>query len=179
MKPASFDYARPNSVPEALRLLSEHSSGAKVIAGGQSLVPMMNFRMARPEFLVDINRLSDLDFHFVESGELVIGALARHATLFASNIVRDACPLMAEAYKHVAHGPTRGPSLVGRRTRRLSLTPGRPPRLMSIRKLMSTPAKSTAATWCVPWWCAPLRMPPRAQCEPSRLSGRAMHDGTS
>jgi aerobic carbon-monoxide dehydrogenase medium subunit len=107
MKPASFDYARPNSVQAALKILAERSAGAKIIAGGQSLVPMMNFRLARPECLIDINRIGELDFHKVEGGELIIGALARHATLFASNVVRGACPLMAEAYQYVSHGPIR------------------------------------------------------------------------
>lgn len=107
MKPAPFDYARPQSVSDALSLLSAQGSDAKILAGGQSLVPMMNFRMARPSFLVDINRLAELDYHRVEAGELVIGALARHATLRSSTIVRTACPVMAEAYRHVAHGPIR------------------------------------------------------------------------
>ena len=107
MKPAPFDYARPQSVSDALSLLSAQGSDAKILAGGQSLVPMMNFRMARPSFLVDINRLAELDYHRIEAGELVIGALARHATLRSSTIVRTACPVMAEAYRHVAHGPIR------------------------------------------------------------------------
>lgn len=107
MKPAAFEYARPDSVQAALSMLSERAPDAKILAGGQSLVPMMNFRMARPDFIVDINRLAELDFHHVEGGELVIGALARHATLRASAAVRSACPLMAEAYQHVGHGPIR------------------------------------------------------------------------
>jgi carbon-monoxide dehydrogenase medium subunit len=107
MKPAPFTYERPDSLSATIQLLSEHKSEAKVLAGGQSLVPMMNFRMARPEFLIDINRLKELDYHRVERSELVIGALARHAALRASAVVRDACPLMAEAYRHVAHGPIR------------------------------------------------------------------------
>jgi carbon-monoxide dehydrogenase medium subunit len=107
MKPAPFEYARPESVAEAVALLAERPSEAKILAGGQSLVPMMNFRMARPDLLIDINRLSELDYHRIEGGELVIGALVRHATLRASELVRDACPLMAEAYQDVAHGPIR------------------------------------------------------------------------
>jgi carbon-monoxide dehydrogenase medium subunit len=107
MKPAPFIYQRPDSLSATIQLLSNHKSEAKVLAGGQSLVPMMNFRMARPEILIDINRLKELDYHRVEKGELVIGALARHAALRASAVVREACPLMAEAYKHVAHGPIR------------------------------------------------------------------------
>jgi aerobic carbon-monoxide dehydrogenase medium subunit len=107
MKPAPFTYNRPDSVKAAIALLSKHKFDAKILAGGQSLVPMMNFRMARPEHLIDINRLAELDYHRVDAGELVIGALARHATLRASDIVKKACPLMSEAYQHVAHGPIR------------------------------------------------------------------------
>jgi aerobic carbon-monoxide dehydrogenase medium subunit len=107
MKPAPFTYTRPDSVKEAIKLLATHKDSAKLLAGGQSLVPMMNFRLARPEFLIDINRLDELKYHRIEKDELVIGALARHATLRDSDIVRKACPLMAEAYQHVAHGPIR------------------------------------------------------------------------
>jgi aerobic carbon-monoxide dehydrogenase medium subunit len=107
MKPAPFTYTRPDSLKEAIKLLATHKDSAKLLAGGQSLVPMMNFRLARPEFLIDINRLEELNYHRVEKGELVIGALARHATLRDSDIVREACPLMADAYQYVAHGPIR------------------------------------------------------------------------
>ena len=107
MKPAPFDYARPQSVTDALALLSARASEAKILAGGQSLVPMMNFRMARPGLLIDINRLAELDYHRIEGSHLVVGALARHAALRSSTLVRTACPLMAEAYQHVAHGPIR------------------------------------------------------------------------
>jgi carbon-monoxide dehydrogenase medium subunit len=75
MKPAPFDYARPQSVTDALALLSARASEAKILAGGQSLVPMMNFRMARPGLLIDINRLAELDYHRVEGSHLVVGAL--------------------------------------------------------------------------------------------------------
>jgi aerobic carbon-monoxide dehydrogenase medium subunit len=107
MKPAPFTYTRPDSLKEAIKLLATHKDSAKLLAGGQSLVPMMNFRLARPEFLIDINRLEELNYHRIEKGELVIGALARHAALRDSDTVRRACPLMADAYQHVAHGPIR------------------------------------------------------------------------
>jgi aerobic carbon-monoxide dehydrogenase medium subunit len=107
MKPAPFTYTRPDSLKEAIKLLATHKDSAKLLAGGQSLVPMMNFRLARPEFLIDINRLEELNYHRIEKGELVIGALARHAALRDSDIVQKACPLMADAYQYVAHGPIR------------------------------------------------------------------------
>jgi aerobic carbon-monoxide dehydrogenase medium subunit len=107
MKPAAFEYARPSSVAEAITLLANGGTDAKILAGGQSLVPMMNFRMVRPSLLIDINQLKELDFHRIEGGTLVIGALTRHATLLSSPVVKSACPLMSDAYQHVAHGPIR------------------------------------------------------------------------
>ncbi len=107
MKPSPFQYFCPTTVVEALQLLAWHGDAAKVIAGGQSLVPMMNFRLAKPEILIDINRLAEFDFHRVEGQTLHIGALARHAALLASSTVRQACPLMSDAYKRVAHGTVR------------------------------------------------------------------------
>jgi carbon-monoxide dehydrogenase medium subunit len=107
MKPAPFEYARPETLEDALKLLSDGTPETKVLAGGQSLVPMMNFRMARPERLIDINRIGGLDYVRIDGGELVIGALVRHATLRDSALVRQACPLMADAYLHVGHGVIR------------------------------------------------------------------------
>ena len=79
MKPAPFDYHAPRSVDEAVELLAAHGDDAKILAGGQSLVPAMNFRLARPAVLVDINRIAELDFCATSDGVLRIGALARHA----------------------------------------------------------------------------------------------------
>lgn len=107
MKPANFSYERPATLDAALGLLKNDAENAKVIAGGQSLVPMMNFRLARPDRLIDINRIPDLDYHRIEGSELVIGALARHAALKESTVVKDAYPLMHDAYEYVAHGPIR------------------------------------------------------------------------
>ena len=105
MKPASFDYARPQSLSDALKLLAIHGDNAKIIAGGQSLVPMMNFRISRPELLIDINKIPDLDYHECSSDGhyLKIGALARHETLRNSALIAQYCPLMHKAYQHVAH----------------------------------------------------------------------------
>jgi carbon-monoxide dehydrogenase medium subunit len=103
MKPAPFDYVRPSSVPEALSILAEHGGDARPLAGGQSLVPMMNFRVAKPKVLVDLNGLSELAYHRIDGATLRIGALARHADLENSPAVRDSCPLMAAAYRYVAH----------------------------------------------------------------------------
>lgn len=103
MKPAHFDYARPRSLDEVLHLLASRPGNAKLIAGGQSMVPMMNFRFAQPELLIDVNALPDLDYHRREGDAICIGALTRHVTLHDSALIRELCPLMAEAYQHVAH----------------------------------------------------------------------------
>ena len=107
MKPPPFDYHCPETLDDALALLAEHGEAAKVLAGGQSLVPMLNLRLLHPEVLVDINRLPGLGHVHTEDGQLRIGALARHKAVHDSAEVREACPLMAAAYAHVAHGPIR------------------------------------------------------------------------
>lgn len=107
MKPAPFDYERPATLNAALNLLKDSGGRSKIIAGGQSLVPMMNFRVVRPDRLIDINRIAELDYHRIEGSELVIGALCRHADLKGSQVVKQACPLMHAAYQWVAHGPVR------------------------------------------------------------------------
>jgi carbon-monoxide dehydrogenase medium subunit len=113
MKPPAFDYVRPASLGEALTALRAHGGNAKLLAGGQSLVPMMNMRLVRPGVLIDINRLPGLDQVQVEDGALVIGALARHSSLLESALVAKHCPLMVEAYRHVAHKPIRNRGTLG------------------------------------------------------------------
>jgi len=107
MKPAAFEYLKPTTLENVLSLLAQHGSSAKLIAGGQSLVPMMNFRLATPEILIDINGLSSLDYVRREGDSLRIGAQATHAVLADSTLVRQLCPLMSEAYKYVAHATVR------------------------------------------------------------------------
>ena len=113
MKPAVFDYIRPKSLPEALAALAQHGAAGTILAGGQSLVPMMNLRIVKPGVVIDINRVPGLGEIRVDGGELVIGALARHAALLASELVKTHCPLMAEAYPWVAHGPIRNRGTLG------------------------------------------------------------------
>jgi CO/xanthine dehydrogenase FAD-binding subunit len=81
VKPPPFEYHDPASLPEVLGLLAEHGDEAKVLAGGQSLVPLLNFRLARPERLVDVNKLGELAYLRFGDGVLRIGALTRHAAL--------------------------------------------------------------------------------------------------
>lgn len=103
MKPAPFSYHRPRSLAEALAVLGAHGADAKLIAGGQSLGPMMNMRLAQPAHLVDVNGLPGLDF-IRDAGEaLEIGALTRHHRLAGSALVRTACPLLGEAAQSIGH----------------------------------------------------------------------------
>jgi aerobic carbon-monoxide dehydrogenase medium subunit len=102
MYPAAFDYAAPRSLDEALDLLTQHGDDAKVLAGGQSLIPMMKLRFAFPEFLIDVNRLSGLDTVEQANGEMRIGALARHNALAADPTLADALPIMPEAARLIA-----------------------------------------------------------------------------
>lgn len=111
MKPAAFTYLAPRSVDEALAHLAEHGPDARVLAGGQSLVRLMNSRMATPSVVVDINRLPDLDgIDTVNGGgppAVRIGALVRQRTAELAPEVRSGIPLLAEAGSHVAHASVR------------------------------------------------------------------------
>jgi CO/xanthine dehydrogenase FAD-binding subunit len=103
MKPAPFEYFAPTTVDEALAHLAEHGYDAKVLAGGQSLVPMMNFRLVQPAVIVDINNLNEL-FYIRESddGGLRIGAMARHNQVETSSLVADRAALISDAMPHIA-----------------------------------------------------------------------------
>jgi carbon-monoxide dehydrogenase medium subunit len=103
VKPPPFDYSRPGSVDEAVRLLAALGSDGKVLAGGQSLLPLLSMRLAAPHHLVDINRLSALDYVDVRDGEVHIGALARHAAVLRDAAAGSAQPLLAQALRLVAH----------------------------------------------------------------------------
>lgn len=102
MKPAPFAYLRPSTLEEALAALAGEQ-GAKVLAGGQSLVPLLSMRLAAPSMLVDINALPDLGHVRVAEDGVRIGALARHAEVLASPEAAEAQPLLAMALSHVAH----------------------------------------------------------------------------
>ena len=107
MKPAAFEYCRPDSLAEALALLSEYGDEAAVLAGGLSLGPLLNMRMARPEVVIDINRLADLA-RIERDGEVLrLGALVRQADVLASAECQDLVPLLVAALGHVGHYQTR------------------------------------------------------------------------
>ncbi len=113
MKASAFDYARATSVDSALRLLAEHGQAAKVLAGGQSLMPAMNLRLISPDFVVDIGGLSELKGIAVRGSTLRIGALTRHADLLRSSEIATHAPLLAEAAAHVAHPAIRNRGTIG------------------------------------------------------------------
>ena len=113
MKPPKFRYFAPKSVGEALALLAEHADEARVLAGGQSLVPLMNMRLVHPDVLIDINGISELSFIKASDGGLTLGALTRDATLAGDSTVTERLPLLREAARCVGHPAIRNRSTVG------------------------------------------------------------------
>jgi CO/xanthine dehydrogenase FAD-binding subunit len=157
MKPAVFDYIRPGSLPEALAALAQHGAAGTILAGGQSLVPMMNLRLVKPEVVIDINRVPGLGEIRVDGGELVIGALARHAALFASELVKKHCPLMGEAYPWVAHGPIRNRGTLGGNISHADPASEMPAVLAACdAKIIAKSAKATRTIVAAEFFVAPL-----------------------
>jgi CO/xanthine dehydrogenase FAD-binding subunit len=113
VKPAAFDYLRPDSVDEAVAQLAQYGGDAKVLAGGQSLVPLLNFRIVRPSILIDVNRLAALDFVDEHDGGLRIGALTRHHTLETAPLVGERFPMLSAAMAYVAHLAIRNRGTLG------------------------------------------------------------------
>lgn len=113
MKPAPFEYHRPESVEEALALLAEHGYDAKLLAGGQSLVPAMNFRMAVPAVLIDLNRIAGLDGIAEVDGGLRIGAMVRQRVAERDPLVAARAALIAETLPYVAHAQIRNRGTMG------------------------------------------------------------------
>jgi carbon-monoxide dehydrogenase medium subunit len=104
MKPPVFEYVRPRSLDEALKILDDYGDAAKILAGGQSLVPLLNFRMLAPRLLVDINRIEGLNrIERDAGGGLRLGALVRWHQILADPLIASDCPVVAEAVRHVAH----------------------------------------------------------------------------
>jgi len=114
LKPAPFRYARPETLAEAVELLAGGDHDVKILAGGQSLVPMLNLRLVRPSVLIDLNGVAGLD-RIVPgpAGGLTIGALVRHAALADSVLVKEQAPLLAEAARHVGHPAIRHRGTLG------------------------------------------------------------------
>jgi carbon-monoxide dehydrogenase medium subunit len=102
MIPAAFEYLRPKTIPEAIGFLQQYGDDAKILSGGQSLIPMMKFRLARPAYLIDINRISGLSYIREEGGYLKIGGLTREAELESSPLIRAKYPILADTSRVIA-----------------------------------------------------------------------------
>lgn len=113
MKPAKFEYHAPGSVDEALGILNRYGGDARLLAGGQSLIPMMNFRVAAPAAIVDLNRIPALSYIGVDGNVVRIGAMTRQRMLEFSPVIRDKLPLLREAISWVGHLPTRSRGTIG------------------------------------------------------------------
>jgi CO/xanthine dehydrogenase FAD-binding subunit len=113
VKPPLFDYYAPQSLDEALALLDKFGGEARVLAGGQSLVPLMNMRLASPPRIIDINRISLLDYIKLDDDYLCLGALTRHRTMEQSQLIRAHCPLFSKAVAFVGHAQVRTRGTVG------------------------------------------------------------------
>jgi carbon-monoxide dehydrogenase medium subunit len=113
MKPPSFDYHAPHSAAEALELLGRYGADARLLAGGQSLVPLLNFRLSAPAVIVDLNRAADLAYIGEANGQVRLGAMTRQRAIEFSPLVKSRLPLLAEATRWVGHLPTRTRGTIG------------------------------------------------------------------
>lgn len=113
MKPPPFTYHDPRTLPEALQLLADNKEDAKVLAGGQSLMPMLNFRYVQPDHIIDINHLSELSYITAENGGVRIGGMTRQRDIEYSDVIAQHCPLMIEAINQVGHRQTRNRGTIG------------------------------------------------------------------
>ena len=113
MKPSSFAYAKARSLEEAVELLDAHSGEARILAGGQSLVALLNMRLSAPAVLIDINGIADLRTIARDGDDLRIGALARYSEAMESDLVAAEAPLIAKALPHVAHAAIRNRGTIG------------------------------------------------------------------
>lgn len=111
--PGSFDYMVAHSLDEAVALLDQHGDDAKILAGGQSLIPLLRFRLARPSVLIDINRIASLEYLQETDGELRIGTLTREAELDSSSLIRERYPILCDTSTMVADPVVRNWATVG------------------------------------------------------------------
>jgi len=113
MKPAAFDYIAPNSLEAAVAAIAAANGDGKVLAGGQSLMPLLNFRMTRPTVVVDLMHIPGMSFIELRGNAVAIGAMTRHADLEFSDLVAGKLPVMAAAMRHVAHLAIRNKGTIG------------------------------------------------------------------
>ena len=112
MVPANFDYHRPQSVGEALRILASNED-AKILAGGHSLVPAMKFRLAQPKAIIDISRIADLSYIRESNGQIQIGAMTTHHLIESSDLLREKCPLLSETAANIGDVQVRNRGSIG------------------------------------------------------------------
>lgn len=113
MKPAPFEYHVPDSLEQALALMRDHADAAKILAGGQSLVPAMNFRVAQPKVLIDLNRISELSYIREDEGVIRIGSMTRERNLEFDPAIAKGIPLLHEAVPFIAHPQIRNRGTIG------------------------------------------------------------------
>ena len=113
MKPPPFEYLAPHSLEEALALFGEHGMNAKALAGGQSLIPAMNFRLAGPQILVDLNRIPKLSYIRENGSTVSIGAMTRQRTLERDDVIKEKIPLLFETIPYIAHPQIRNRGTLG------------------------------------------------------------------
>src|SRR6266513_2464385 len=113
MKPAAFDYIAPNSLEAAVAAIAAANGDGKVLAGGQSLMPSLNFRSRRPTVVVDLMLVPDMSFSELRGHAVAVGAMTRHADLEFSDLVAGKLPVMAAAMRHVAHLAIRNKGTIG------------------------------------------------------------------
>jgi CO/xanthine dehydrogenase FAD-binding subunit len=113
VKPAPFEFHQPREVDEALALLEQHGSAAKPLAGGQSLIPAMNFRLARPAVLVDLNHLKEISYIKSQAGQVNIGAMTRQVEAERNKHIAEIAPLLKETMPFIAHSQIRNRGTIG------------------------------------------------------------------
>lgn len=113
MYPVSFDYLKPKGIAEAIDLLHRYGDDAKLLAGGQSLVPMMKLRVARPKYLIDIHRIADLSYIHGEAGQIRIGAMTRHVEIEETPLIGDKLPILCEAASEIGDAQVRNRGTIG------------------------------------------------------------------
>ena len=113
MKPNRFQYISAQTVPEALSLLNTHQSDVKIIAGGQSLMPMLNFRVVNPQYLIDIGRILELDHISQKDGQIEIGAITPYVKIENSALIQQHLPIVREVIRHIAHLTIRNRGTIG------------------------------------------------------------------
>ena len=113
MYPVSFEYLKPSGIAEAIALLRQYGDDAKLLAGGQSLVPMMKLRVARPRYLIDIHRIAELNYIREAAGEIRIGAMTRHIEIEESSLIEEKLPMLCEAASAIGDAQVRNRGTLG------------------------------------------------------------------